>query len=312
VSVQFSPVADLGHGRGPILLHELDAALDARLLLRPTHQTEQRLEQVVTGQGLVAVVESAIATGQQVRRHGLGVVPPEFVRHTTEEGEGFDQAVEDGLGALGRQSQGERAIGISPGHEQDRDELTALGKIDVDVAEVGFEALAGIVVEGDKGLGRSRLPGANVEANALGTARVVVLVAETTEDLGGGMALLPWRGLIGAKDVVDEGLEGIENRRRPLPARIRFRFGLAEDLADLAAGVMELACQFPDAEFFDGMGSADTCVLVHVDHPSPPCSWTPKRCTSLQEACWGWARFRRGFWPGGGPVLDEGFQRGIR
>jgi len=213
VDVQLSPVANLGHGRGPILLHKLDPALDARLLLGPTHQAEERLEQVVTGQGLVAFVEPTVAAGQQVRRHGLGVVPPEFVRHTTEEGEGFDQAVEDGLGALGRQSQGEGTIGIPPGHEQDRDELAALGEIDMDVAEVRFEALAGIVVEGDEGLSRARLQGANVEANAFGTARVVVLVAETAEDLGGGMALLPRCGLIGAKDVIDERLEGIENGR---------------------------------------------------------------------------------------------------
>jgi hypothetical protein len=86
--------------------------------------------------------------------------------------------------------------------------------------------------------------------------------------------------------------------------------GLAEDLADFAAGVMELAGQLADTQLVDGMGSADACVLVHLDHPSSPCSWTPKGCTSLQEMCWGWARFRRGFCPAGGPELDEGFQTG--
>ena len=299
MDVQLGPVANLGHGRGPILLQELDAALDARLLLWPTHQTEQRLEQVVTGQGLVALVEPAVAAGPQLRRHGLGVVPPEFVRHAAEKGEGFDQAVEDGLGALGRQSDGEGTIGISPGDEQDRDEPATLGEIDVNVAEIRFEALTGIVIERDKGLGGARLQGANVEADPFGTTGVVVLVAETAENLGGGMALLSGCGLIDSEDVVDERLEGIENGRQVLPTSIWFRLGLAEDLADLASGVMELACQFPDAEFFDGVGAANACVLVHLDHPSPPCSWTLERCTSLQEACWGWARFRRGFWPGG-------------
>lgn len=117
VGVQFGAVVDVGHGCGPVALQEPDPALNARLLLRPAHQAEPGLEHVMTGQGLVAVIELPLTAGQQVRRHGLGVVPPEFVRHAAEEGEGFDQAVKDGLGAFARQRQGEGAVGISPGDE---------------------------------------------------------------------------------------------------------------------------------------------------------------------------------------------------
>jgi hypothetical protein len=45
------------------------------------------------------------------------------------------------------------------------------------------------------------------------------------------------------------------------------------------------------------MGSTNAGILVHRDHPSPPCSWS--WCTSLQEVA------------GGGPVFDEYFWQGV-
>jgi hypothetical protein len=60
VSVQLRQVADLRHGGGPIALQEADPALDTRLLLRPPHQAEPGLEKIVTGQGLIAIVELAL------------------------------------------------------------------------------------------------------------------------------------------------------------------------------------------------------------------------------------------------------------
>jgi hypothetical protein len=134
------------------------------------------------------------------------------MRHTPKEGEGFDQPVQNGLGALGWQGQGEGAVGVGPGHQQDRDELAALGKIDVDVAEVGFEALTRIVVQRDESLGRAWLLASDIEANPFGTATVAVLVTKATEDLGGGVALLRRRVFIGMEHVVDEKLERIDNR----------------------------------------------------------------------------------------------------
>ena len=150
--VEGGEVRDLRYRCGPVALQVADAALDVRLLLRPAHQAEPRRERIVTGQRLVAVVEPALPADEHLRRHRARVVPPEFVRHTAEEGEGFDQAVQDRLGALARQSQGEGAIGVAPGHQQHGDLPATVGKVDVDVAEVGFEPLAGVVVERDKRL----------------------------------------------------------------------------------------------------------------------------------------------------------------
>jgi hypothetical protein len=146
VSVQLGQVADLRHRGSPIALQKTDPALDTRLLLRPPHQAEPGLEQVMAGQRLIAIVELALAARQQMRRYGLGVVPPEFVRHAAKESEGFNQTVEDCLGPFGRQGQGKGAIGVRPSDYQDGNELATLGKIDVDVTEVRFQALPRVVL----------------------------------------------------------------------------------------------------------------------------------------------------------------------
>jgi hypothetical protein len=56
----------------------------------------------MTDQGLVAIIQPPLATDEQLRRHGLGIVPPQLLRDASKEGEGFDQAVQNGLGALHR------------------------------------------------------------------------------------------------------------------------------------------------------------------------------------------------------------------
>jgi hypothetical protein len=239
VSVQLRQVADLRHGGGPIALQKADPALDTRLLLRPPHQAEAGLEQVVTGQRLIAIVELPLPAGQQMGNHGLGIVPPEFVRHAAKESEGFNQTVQDRLGPFSRQGQGKGAVGVCPGDHQNGNELAALGEIDVDVTEVRFQALARVVVQRDKSLRRAWLLAADIQANPFGPAGVAMFVAEAAEELGGRVPLLPGCLLVGAEQVVNDRLEGIENRWRRGAPRVGFGLGLAEDLPDLAAGVMK-------------------------------------------------------------------------
>src|SRR5438128_59690 len=43
-----------------------------------------------------------------------------------------------------------------------------------------------------------------------------------------------------------------------------------DDGLDLAG--LELSRQLADAQLVDAMGVTDPCILVHLDHPSPPCS----------------------------------------
>jgi hypothetical protein len=150
VGVEFGTVVDLGNGRGPIALQIADPALDAGLLLGLAHHAEERLEGVVAGQGLIAFVQTALAAGEQVGRDGAGIVPPDFMRHGLEEGEGFDQTVQDRLGAFAGQGDGEGTIRVSPGRHQDRHQPAAIGEIDVDVTEVALQTLTRIVVQWDE------------------------------------------------------------------------------------------------------------------------------------------------------------------
>lgn len=272
VRVQIGQALHHGHGRGPVTLQMANAALDARLLLRPTHQAEQRRETVMTGQRLIALVQVSLAALEDGRRYGGRVVPPQFARHRAKEGERLDEAEEDGFAALTGQRDGEGAVRVGPSHQEHRHLSAPLGEVHVDVPEVTLGALAGIVGERNEGLRRAPLLGANVETYPFLTTLVAMFVTQATKNLGGRVPLFAWRLLVRLQNGIDRCLERIENRRRRLtPIRLGLR--LPEDLANLAPRVMEATGQLPNAELLRGMGMANARVLVHLDdHPSPPCS----------------------------------------
>jgi hypothetical protein len=176
MAVQLLQVLHLRHGRGPVLLQELHAPFDARLLLRSSHQAEARLEIVMAGQGDVALVELPAAALEKMRRHGLGIVPPHFARHAAKESKRLGHAVQNRLGSLGRQGDREGTVGVRPGHDQHRHLLPPLGQVDVDVAEVGFQALTRILIEWNERLTQMPPTLAHIEPNALIAAREAVLL----------------------------------------------------------------------------------------------------------------------------------------
>jgi hypothetical protein len=204
------------------------------------------------------------------------------VRHAAKKPERLDQPVQNRLGALAGQRQRERAVRVRPSHQQHGDWTPAVGEVDVDVPEVGLQALAGCVVQRDKCLAVLAVLAEHVLAHAFITPRVTVLIPQAAEKLGHRMALLPRRLDIAAQDVIDDRLEGIHHRRhRPTPIRLRLRLG--EDLPNLASRMTEAARQFANAQLLQTVGLTDARILVHLDHPPPPCSWRPGRGTSVQE-----------------------------
>jgi hypothetical protein len=80
----------------------------------------------------------------------LTIIPPDLLGYSRKELEGGDHPFEDGLGALKGQSDHERGVGIGPGGHEEGDAPAAVGEVDVDVAEVGLEALAGEMSQGMK------------------------------------------------------------------------------------------------------------------------------------------------------------------
>jgi hypothetical protein len=110
-------------------------------------------------------MELALAAPEDQGGDGPGVVPPDLARGAAEEVEGGDQARQDGLGALGGQGQDEGVVGVGPDGDQERDPEPPVGEIDVDVPEVGLEAMAGGVGQRDEGLA---VPSSVLEQVALG------------------------------------------------------------------------------------------------------------------------------------------------
>jgi len=274
--VEFGQVFHLRHRRGPVALQVAHAAFDMRLLLRPSHHAEQRLERVMTGQRLVALVELPFAAREDVRRHGARIVPPQLVRHAAEERERLDQAMQDRLGPLRRQGDGERTVRVTPCHHQHRHLPATVGEVHMDVPEVGFEPLARFVIERYECLTLATLEAAHITANAIVTTGVAVLVPQTAKQLGHRVPLFARRRLVGLKNLVDHRFERIHHRRhRPPPIWLRLR--LCENLADLPPRMMKPAGQLADAQLLDQMSPPNACILVHLDHPPPPVVRSPER-----------------------------------
>ena len=269
VRVELGEVVDLEHGRGPIALQVTNPPFDVRLLLRPTHQAETRLEGIMTDQHLIAVVELALPTPVEMRHDGLGIVPPQLPRHATEERQRLHQTVQDGLGAFGRQGHGEGTIGVCPGADQNRHLAAAIGEIDVDMAEVALQALAGIVIERNERLPLRPPLGQQVLPDALVAAGVAILVAQTPEHLGHRVPLFARRVRVGADDGVNDRFEGIHDRRHG-PALVLLRLRLTQDLANLPPRMVKAAAKLANAELIDAVGLSDAGILVHLDHPPPP------------------------------------------
>ena len=107
-----------------------------------------------------------------------------------EELEGRDHAFEDRLGALEREGQHEGIIRVGPGGDEKWDLASAIGEVDGDVAEISLEALTGEMCERYECFFMSSLMLEQIALHLAVASGISVLVAETTEHLHGGVALL--------------------------------------------------------------------------------------------------------------------------
>jgi hypothetical protein len=157
------------------------------------------------------MIELSAAPLEQVGSYRLRIIPPDFARHALEEVEGFDQSVQDRFGPFGRQGQSERTIGVSPRRHQHRHLAAPFREVDIDVTEVDFEALAGIVVERNVRLPIPVRALTEVAAHSFIPAAVAVFLLQPPPQLGCGMSLLPRCLLVGLQDAIDNRLERIKN-----------------------------------------------------------------------------------------------------
>ena len=177
---------------------------------------------------------------------------------------------EDRLGALERQGQDEGGVGVGPGGDQERDEPAAVGEVDVDVAEVGFEASAREMAQRDEGLLVPRPVLAHVALDLGIAAGVAVLVAEPPEDLGGGMPLLGRCGLVVDQDLIDDRLERPQERSGSVPGRrVGIRLGMRRGLAGRSFASVEFAGDLADGHAI-ASSPPNRSVVVHRKHVLGP------------------------------------------
>ena len=172
----------------------------------------------MAGQRRVARLALAFSPQEDQGGDRPGVVPPDLLGHGPEEFKGRDHPFEDGLGAFKGQGQDEGSVGVGPGRDQERHEPATVGEIDVDVSEIGFETLAREMSQRDE---RFLMPASVLPQIALHLgvpAAVVVLVAESPEELGGGVPLLGRGGLVVDQDLVDDRLDRPQQRSESIPA----------------------------------------------------------------------------------------------
>ena len=190
-----------------------------------------RLEGVVAGQRRVARVELAL------RPLKISVTTVLGLSHQTSRGTqpkkskarpcrpGWPRCVRwAGPGRRGSWSRPRRRPGPAPG--------AAVGEIDVDVAEVGLQAVARVMGQGDEGLA-VRAAGAcgDVASDLVVAAGVAVLVAQAAEDLHGGVPLLGRGVLVGGQDWSMSGVERAEDGRAAASsAGVGIGLGCVEDL----------------------------------------------------------------------------------
>ena len=220
----------------------------------------------MAGQRRVAGMELALPPLQDRGGDGLGVVPPDFLGDAAEELEGGDHTGEDGLGALEWQRQDERRVGVGPGGDQERHGPSAVGEVDVDVAEIGLEPPARKMGQRDEGLLMSAFVLEYVALDLTVAAAVAVLVLEATKDLHGGVALLGGCLLVVGQDTVDDRLEGTDDGGGSVPG-VGARPGLAmgQDMPNGPARVSESTGDLPDGQAIAAR-PANGAVVVHRKH----------------------------------------------
>ena len=220
----------------------------------------------MAGERGVAGMGPALASLKDQGGDRLGVVPPDFLGYAAEELEGRGHSFEDRLGALEGEGQYEGIIRVGPGGDKKGDLASAVGEVDVDVAEIGFEALAGEMSQRDEGFLMSPLVLEQIALHLAVASGIAVLVAETTERLHGGVALLGGSVIVIDQNLVDDRLERAENLGRPIPGLgcwIGFR--MLQDMPD--RGVREIVIT---GDLADGLAiptrPPNGAIIVHRKH----------------------------------------------
>ena len=136
----------------------------------------------------------------------------------------------------------------------------------MDVAEIGFEALAGKMPQRDERFLVSASMLAQMALHLGIAARVTVLIADPPEHLSGGVPLLGRGVLVVDSDPVDDRLERPQLGGRTVPGqRLGMWVRMHEGMADSFSRVSELAGDLPDGHAI-ASSPPDCAMVVHGNH----------------------------------------------
>ncbi len=268
VNIQFGQVLHPGNRGRPVPLQIVHTVLHVRLLVAPRRHAEPRIEAVVAGQRRVALLNLPLAALQDGGGHALGIIPPDLPGHTLEESQAFDHAGQDRLRLLTRQRHRKTKARMTPGQQQDRDQLASLRKVHVDVSEVRLQPSARRMRQWEERLPLGPLHPAHVSPHLVIAACIAMFIPQTPVPLRCRMLLLGGSTLILRQNLLDQSLVGTQPRCRPiLLQRIRTRLALLERLADLPPRMLEPPGDLPNAHPIT-MRNSDLAVLFHRQHLS--------------------------------------------
>ena len=299
VRIQLVEVLRLRHRRRPAALKRLHPVLRVRLLVAAGRHAEQRLEHVMTGQRRITRMQPTLSARQQGQSHRLRVVPPDFPRYAAEVLEASNHPLQNGFRTLRRQGHGKRGGRVRPHQDQHPNGSTALGEIDVDLAEVRFHPLARIVRQRNE---RLTLPPAtlgHVPSHRI-VAALIPLGFQPLEDPHRRVTLLPRRRFILREDRSDNA------QIRPQPAvmlplpGIPLRLPVAPDnLTDLAPRVVKPSGDLANAHPI-AIRPANPCIMIRRKHPILHKLPAPFQGSSLRTSL-RWVQIQRRFSPAPGP-----------
>ncbi len=214
-------------------------------------------------------VHLALAAAQQSNRHGLRVVPPDFSWHAVKEFEGLHHAFQNRFGPFRRQSDRKRRVRVRPDQNQHRNLSPPVGEVDVNLAEVRFQPLAGIVIQRDKRLAFIDPMLLDEPANRVVSAFVGVFVPQPLEDSHRGMPLLRRGRLVLGQNPPNQIMKRPQLRYRltlPLPIR-PWLARTTQNFANLLSRVVKSPRDLPNAHPIP-MSPAYPSKIVHREHPS--------------------------------------------
>ena len=239
-----------------------------RLFVTASRQAEQRLEVVVTGQRLPALVQLPLSATQDRGRDRLRIIPPQFLGHATKERKGRHRAVQDRLGLLARQCDRERGVRVGPRHEQDRNLAAAFREVDPDLAEVALGPLAWLVRQREKRFALAAPRRGHVPPHLVVAADVLLFVSQPPEEMRRRVTLLARRLFVRGENRIDPLLVrlGEHPPRSRQRQRVRPRLRLRQRLADLPSRMPKRPGDLPNAHSI-AMSTTYPAVILHLQHP---------------------------------------------